>query len=124
MYLALIVYHFVFVIYKIIVKWFGIVTYEKTTAWRRSCWSNSEESNKIGEIEVGEAVITTAGKLRAKHVIHAVGPQMGEGDEDDKLRNATLNSLMLANEYDLRSIAFPAISTGAFGYPKDKCQRS
>ncbi|MDI6639753.1 MAG: macro domain-containing protein [Methanocellales archaeon] len=81
-----------------------------------------EESNKIGEIEVGEAVITTTGMLRAKHVIHAVGPQMGEGDEDDKLRNATLNSLRLADEYDLKSIAFPAISTGAFGYSKGETE--
>lgn len=48
---------------------------------------------------------------------------MGEGDEDDKLRNATLNSLRLADEYDLRSIAFPAIRMGAFGYPKDKCAK-
>ncbi|NYT00157.1 MAG: macro domain-containing protein [Methanocellales archaeon] len=80
-----------------------------------------EESNKIGEIGVGEAVITTAGKLKAKYVIHAVGPQMGEGHEDDKLKNATLNSLRLADKYNLRSIAFPAISTGVFCYPKDRC---
>lgn len=90
---------------------------------RKGGYIIQEESNKIGEIEVGEAIITTAGKLRAKHVIHAVGPQMGEGYEDDKLKNATLNSLRLADEYDLRSIAFPAISTGAFGYPKDKCAK-
>ena len=82
-----------------------------------------EESNKIGEIGVGEAAITTAGNLKAKYVIHAVGPRMGEGDEDDKLKNATLNSLMLADEYNFRSIAFPAISTGVFGYPKDKCAK-
>ncbi|MDI6903156.1 MAG: macro domain-containing protein [Methanocellales archaeon] len=90
---------------------------------RKGGYIIQEESNKIGEIEVGEAVITTAGMLRAKHVIHAVGPQMGEGDEDDKLRNATLNGLRLADEYDLKSIAFPAISTGAFGYSKDKCAK-
>ncbi|MDD2666429.1 MAG: macro domain-containing protein [Methanocellales archaeon] len=82
-----------------------------------------DESNKIGEIEVGQAIITTAGKLKAKYVIHAVGPQMGEGEEDEKLKNATLNSLRLADEYNVKSIAFPAISTGAFGYPKDKCAK-
>ncbi len=82
-----------------------------------------DESNKIGEIEVGKASITTAGKLKAKYVIHAVGPRMGEGDEDDKLKNTTLNSLRLADEYNLRSIAFPAISTGAFGCPKDNCAK-
>ncbi len=82
-----------------------------------------DENNKIGEIEVGKAVITIAGKLKAKYVIHAVGPQMGEVEEDEKLKNATLNSLMLADEYNVRSIAFPAISTGVFGYPKDKCAK-
>ena len=46
---------------------------------------------------------------------------MGEGEEEIKLKNATMNSLLLAEEYDLTSIAFPAISTGVFGYPVDKC---
>ena len=90
---------------------------------RKGGYIIQEESNKIGEIGVGKAIITTAGKLKAKYVIHAVGPRMGEGDEDDKLKNATLNSLRLADEYNLRSIAFPAISTGVFGYPKDKCAK-
>ena len=80
-----------------------------------------EECNKIGGTFVGGAVITTAGKLKAKHVIHAVGPRMGEGDEDNKLRNATLNSLKVADENNLKSIVFPAISTGIFGFPKDRC---
>ncbi len=80
-----------------------------------------EECNKIGGTFVGGAVITTAGNLKAKYVIHAVGPRMGEGDEDNKLRNATLNSLKLADKHQLKSIAFPAISTGIFGYPVDKC---
>ncbi|MFW9824672.1 MAG: macro domain-containing protein, partial [Candidatus Thorarchaeota archaeon] len=51
-----------------------------------------EECIKIGGTFVGGAVITTGGDLKAKHVIHAVGPRMGEGNEDEKLRNATLNS--------------------------------
>jgi O-acetyl-ADP-ribose deacetylase (regulator of RNase III) len=80
-----------------------------------------EECDKIGGTPVGTAVITTGGNLKAKHVIHAVGPQMGEGDEDRKLRNATLNSLKLADEHKLKSITFPAISTGIFGYPLDRC---
>jgi len=46
---------------------------------------------------------------------------MGEGDEDNKLRNATLNSLKVADENNLKSIVFPAISTGIFGFPKDRC---
>ncbi len=80
-----------------------------------------EECNKIGGTHVGGAVITSGGKLKAKHVIHAVGPVHGEEHEDDKLKNATLNSLKLADKYGLRSIAFPAISTGVFGFPKDRC---
>ena len=82
-----------------------------------------EECNKIGGTFVGGAVITGGGNLKAKHVIHAVGPRMGEGDEDQKLKNATLNSLKLMDEHGLSSIAFPAISTGIFGYPIDKCAK-
>lgn len=80
-----------------------------------------KESNKIGHTPVGTAVITSAGKLKAKHIIHAVGPKMGEGQEDEKLASATLNSLKLARENNLKSIAFPAISTGIFGYPIERC---
>jgi len=80
-----------------------------------------EECDRIGGTFVGGAVITTAGDLKAKHVIHAVGPRYGEGEEDQKLRNATLNSLKLADEQKLKSIAFPAISTGIFGFPLDRC---
>jgi len=80
-----------------------------------------EECNRIGGTTVGGAVITTGGKLKASYVIHAVGPRMGEGDEDQKLADATSNSLILANEKGLSSIAFPAISTGIFGFPKERC---
>ena len=79
------------------------------------------QCNKIGGTFVGGAVITTAGDLKAKHVIHAVGPRMGEGDEDAKLKNATLNSLKVADANNLKTIAFPAISTGIFGFPIDRC---
>ena len=80
-----------------------------------------EECNRIGGTTVGEAVVTGAGNLKARYVIHAVGPRMGEGDEDEKLRQATLNSLKRATEKKMHSIAFPAISTGIFGFPKDRC---
>jgi len=80
-----------------------------------------QECNRIGGTYVGGAVITTGGNLKAKYVIHAVGPRMGEGDEDSKLKNATLNSLKLADENNLKSITFPAISTGIFGYPVRRC---
>jgi O-acetyl-ADP-ribose deacetylase (regulator of RNase III) len=82
-----------------------------------------EECNRIGGTQVGGAVITTGGNLKAKHVIHAVGPRMGEGDEDRKLRDATLNSLKIADQHHLEGISFPAISTGIFGYPLDRCAR-
>jgi len=82
-----------------------------------------EECDRIGGTFVGGAVITTGGNLKAKYVIHAVGPRYGEGNEDEKLKNATLNSLKLADEHKLKSIAFPAISTGIFGFPIDKCAK-
>jgi len=82
-----------------------------------------EECNRIGGVPVGGAVITDAGKLKAKKVIHAVGPRMGEGNEDEKLGQATRNSLSVAEENNLSSIAFPAISTGIFGYPIERCAR-
>ncbi|MFX0047700.1 MAG: macro domain-containing protein [Candidatus Hermodarchaeota archaeon] len=82
-----------------------------------------EECNKIGGTFVGGAVITSGGNLKARHVIHAVGPRMGEGNEDKKLENAITNSLKLMDEHRLKIIAFPAISTGIFGYPIDKCAK-
>ena len=82
-----------------------------------------EECNKIGSTFVGGAVITTGGNLKAKHVIHAVGPRMGEGNEDQKLKHATLNSLKLMDDHNLKTIAFPAISTGIFGFPIDRCSK-
>jgi O-acetyl-ADP-ribose deacetylase (regulator of RNase III) len=80
-----------------------------------------QECDKIGRTFVGGAAITNAGNLKAKYVIHAVGPRMGEGNENEKLKNATLNSLLLANEKKLKSISFPAISTGIFGFPITRC---
>jgi len=82
-----------------------------------------EESDRIGFTPVGTAVITGAGKLPAKFVIHAVGPRMGEGDEDQKLKNAVLNSLTLASRRELKTISLPAISSGVFGFPKDRCAK-
>ena len=82
-----------------------------------------QESNKIGYVPVGSAAITPGGSLKARFVIHAVGPRMGEGDEDVKLRDATLSGLRLADEKGIRTITFPAISTGIFGYPIERCAR-
>jgi len=73
-----------------------------------------------GSCKPGEAVITTAGNLPAKYVIHTVGPvwNNGKNNEADKLANCYRNSLALAIENTINSIAFPNISTGIYGYPK------
>jgi O-acetyl-ADP-ribose deacetylase (regulator of RNase III) len=73
-------------------------------------------------LPTGEAVLTTGGQLPARHVIHTVGPILGIGKEPDAAMLAVCyrNSLALAAEHGLRSIAFPAISTGAYGYPADR----
>ena len=82
-----------------------------------------EACDRIGGTPVGTAVITTGGKLRARHVIHAVGPRMGEGGEERKLAGAVRGSLGIAENQGLKSIALPAISTGIFGYPIEDAAR-
>jgi O-acetyl-ADP-ribose deacetylase (regulator of RNase III) len=78
-----------------------------------------EECIKIGGCETGEAVITTGGDLKAKYVIHTVGPVYRDGkhDEPKLLENAYRNCLKLASSKVIRSISFPSISTGAYRYP-------
>ena len=75
--------------------------------------------SKIGRLPTGQAVITTGGQLAAKHVIHTVGPvyRRGEDGVAETLASCHRESVRLADEHTLRSLAFPAISTGAFGYP-------
>ena len=78
-----------------------------------------EECRRIGGCPIGDAVITTGGDLRARHVIHAVGPVWRGGDEHEPklLASAYRRSLEVAVQQGLRSISFPSISTGAFVYP-------
>jgi O-acetyl-ADP-ribose deacetylase (regulator of RNase III) len=85
--------------------------------------SIQEECNRIGGTPVGTAVMTGAGHLRAKQVIHAVGPRMGDGDEDKKLAAAVRAALALADRRGMKSIALPAISTGVFGFPVERAAR-
>jgi len=75
--------------------------------------------SKIGRLPAGKAVITTGGRLRAKHVIHTVGPIYRDGrqDEPEELASCHRESILLADQHALKSLAFPAISTGAYGYP-------
>jgi O-acetyl-ADP-ribose deacetylase (regulator of RNase III) len=78
-----------------------------------------EESKKIGFVPTGSAVITTGGHLKAKHVIHAVGPHYkdGKSGEAEKLASAVKSALDIADKKKLKSVALPAISSGIFGYP-------
>ena len=83
------------------------------------------ECNEIGGCPTGDAVITTGGDLPAGHVIHAVGPRWkgGERGEADLLASAYRRSLEVADGNDCRSVAFPSISTGAYGYPLEQAAR-
>jgi O-acetyl-ADP-ribose deacetylase (regulator of RNase III) len=90
----------------------GGVVQEESDVWVR----------QHGPVLTGTAAITGAGRLPAKHVIHAVGPVWGSGDEE-KLGSAVRSALALADAHHLRSISIPGISSGIFGGPKDVCAR-
>jgi O-acetyl-ADP-ribose deacetylase (regulator of RNase III) len=80
-----------------------------------------QECDKIGPIALGEAAITGAGRLRARHVIHAASMRLGESTSEVNLRAATRNSMRRADENSLKTIAFPAIGTGIAGFPIERC---
>jgi O-acetyl-ADP-ribose deacetylase (regulator of RNase III) len=82
-----------------------------------------DEALEIGPIPIGEAVATTAGRLKAKYVIHAAGMGTDLRTDEAKIRDATLNSLRRADELGLESIAFPSIGTGVGGFPLDRAAR-
>ncbi len=81
-----------------------------------------DECKKLGGCETGQAKITKGYRLPARYVIHAVGPvwRGGNSGEDDLLASCYSVSLGLANQYQCETIAFPAISTGVYGFPKDR----
>lgn len=81
---------------------------EESTRWVR----------EHGPVPTGSAAVTTAGRLPAKYVFHAVGPRWGMGNEEALLRQAVQSALRIAHEKGLRSVSLPAISTGIFGFPK------
>jgi len=83
------------------------------------------DCKKLSPIKTGQAVITSAYNLPSKYIIHAVGPIYRDGlsGEEELLRNAYLNSLKLAKKHSIKSIAFPLISAGIYGYPlKEACK--
>jgi O-acetyl-ADP-ribose deacetylase (regulator of RNase III) len=87
-----------------------------------------EESDRIvrerGPLATGSAAATTAGKLPFKAVIHAVGPRLGEGDEEAKLVRALESAFRLADERGYASLSFPAVSSGIFAVPVETCARA
>ena len=94
---------------------------------RRGGSSIQEESDAWvathGPVPTGGCAITGAGRLPARRVIHAVGPIWGTGEEDERLASAVRGALDLALEHGLESVSLPAISSGIFGFPKDRCAR-
>ena len=80
-----------------------------------------QEAMAKGPIEIGEVVVTTAGALKAKHMIHAAVMGQDLMTDADKIRLATQNSLKQAEELKIQSIAFPALGTGVGVFPKEKC---
>lgn len=96
------------------------------TIVRRGGQVIQDESDRLGKVPTGDAAITGAGRLPAKFVIHAVGP-VWRGNTPEKndllLASATTKALDIARERDFASIAFPAISSGIFGFPKHRCAK-
>ncbi len=91
----------------------GPAIQEESDAWVR----------QHGPVSHAKPAYTSGGELLCRYVIHAVGPLWGEGNEQHKLAQAVGGSLALADELSLASIAFPAISTGIFGFPKERAGR-
>ncbi|HKX38027.1 MAG TPA: macro domain-containing protein, partial [Burkholderiales bacterium] len=87
-----------------------------------------EESRRIvkerGPLPAGAAVVTSAGKLPFKGIIHAVGPRQGEGDEEAKLVKALSSAFLEAKKREWNSLAFPAVSSGIFAVPLETCARA
>jgi O-acetyl-ADP-ribose deacetylase len=83
--------------------------------------SIQRECDAIGPIAVGEAAITGGGRLKTRHVIHAASMRLGGRTTAESLRSSVRNSLRIASENDLHSIAFPAIGTGVAGFPINEC---
>jgi len=90
---------------------------------RRGGEEIEREAVAKGPIDIGDAVVTTGGRLRARHVIHAAVMGQDLGTSADYIRRATLSALARASELGLESIAFPALGTGVGGFPLEECAR-
>jgi len=82
-----------------------------------------KESNRVAPIELGEAAVTSAGKLKVKYVIHAASMKLGDLTTEENLIKSVRNCLKRADELGISSIAFPAIGTGIGGFPVEQCAR-
>ena len=85
--------------------------------------SIQEELNRAGALGVGNALVTGAGNLKAKRIIHAVGPRHHEADEETKLRSAVRSALNAASKAGLKQVAFPAMGVGFYGVSLDLCSK-
>jgi O-acetyl-ADP-ribose deacetylase (regulator of RNase III) len=99
----------------------GIISRAAGPAFQQEC---DFLIKKQGPLATGSAVVTAAGKLPFKGVIHAVGPRQGEGDEEKKLFNALISAFNRAGEHGWQSVSFPAVSSGIFAVPLDICARA
>lgn len=102
----------------------GVAAAIASAAGLRLVEEGNELVRKRGVIAIGDAVVTTAGDLPFKGVIHAVGPRMGEGDEENKLIKALRSAFMRAHEKGWSSLSFPGISSGIFAVPHQICARA
>lgn len=80
-----------------------------------------QESDAAGFVSEGQVAVTSGGDLTARYVIHAVGPRGGDPHGDEKLQSAAEQALLAAEDLGLTSISFPAISSGIFGFPRERC---
>jgi O-acetyl-ADP-ribose deacetylase (regulator of RNase III) len=82
-----------------------------------------DELAKLGTLATGDAVVTSAGAMKAQYIVHTNGPKFKEPDEEGKLRQAIESSLRIANEKGMRRLAIPPIGTGLYQVPVDLCAR-
>jgi len=82
-----------------------------------------EDLKKFGTIGTGEAVVTSAGNMKAKYIIHAVGPRFQEENTEEMLRTTTLSILQRAEENKIQTLAFPAMGVGFYGVPVEVCAK-